>query len=369
MTKRNYGIELLRILSMTMIVILHILRWGGVLDHLAPGSLGQHLGQILQVATFCCVNCFALTSGYVMCQSKSRLSRFLRLWLQVLFYSFGFLAVFALLRPEALHMGALKETFLPISMRQYWYISAYMGMYVLVPVLNTAIKGLDKKAFLGVLLGGFALFSVLATFPGKDVFGLRAGESMIWLCLMYLLGGYLKKYEVAEKIKATTGLWIYLGAVAVTYGSKLLIGFAGTLLLGRQVYGDMLIQTVSPTVVAAGLGLFLFCAKLPIGEKPGRVIGFFAAGSLGAYLIHVNVFVWENWMADGFVFLANWHPALMVLGILGFGITIYLVCALVDIGRESLFRLVRLNLLCQKIETLVAKLTDKLLREKEPAGK
>lgn len=365
MGKKNYGIELLRILSMSMIVILHILRWGGVLDHLAPGSLGEHLGQLLQSAVYCCVNCFALISGYVMCSSKSRLSRLLRLWLQVLFYSFGFLAVFAALSPQSLHMDALKETFLPISMRQYWYISAYMGMYVLVPVLNAAIAHMEKKTFLGVLLGAFALFSVLSTFPVKDVFGLRAGESMLWLCLMYLLGGYLKKYSVVERTKAATGLWLYLGAVAATYGGKLLIGLVGTWVLGRQVYGDMLVQTVSPTMVAAGLGLFLFCAKLPIGEKAGKVIGFFASGALGAYLIHVNVFVWENLMADGFAPLANWHPVLMVLGILGFGVAIYLVCALADIGRESLFRLVRLPLLCQKIEDLVSKLLDKLTQEKE----
>lgn len=365
MAKKNYGIELLRILSMIMIVILHILRWGGVLDHLAPGSLGQHLGQILQIATYCCVNCFALTSGYVMCQSKSRLSRLLRLWLQVLFYSFGFLAVFAVFFPQSLHMGALLETFLPISMRQYWYISAYMGMYVLVPVLNAAISHLEKKTFAGLLLGSFVLFSLVATFPVKDVFGLRAGESMLWLCLMYLLGGYLRKYGVVEKTKAATGLWLYLGAVAATYGGKLLIGLAGTLLLGRQVYGDMLVQSVSPTMVAAGLGLFLFCAKLPIGEKAGKVIGFFASGALGVYLTHVNVFVWENWMADGFAPLANWNPVLMVLGILGFGVAIYLVCALADIGRERLFRLVRLPLLCQKIEDLASKILAKLTQEKE----
>lgn len=365
MTKKNYGIELLRILSMTMIVILHILRWGGVLDHVAPNSLSQHLAYILQIASFCCVNCFALTSGYVMCQSRSRLSRLLRLWLQVLFYSFGFLAVFAVFFPQSLHMGALLETFLPISVRQYWYISAYVGMYVLIPVLNAAISHLEKKTFAGLLLGSFVLFSLVATFPVKDVFGLRAGESMLWLSLMYLLGGYLRKYAVVEKTKAATGLWLYLGAVALTYGGKWLIGLVGTLVLGRQVYGDMLMQTVSPTMVAAGLGLFLFCAKLPIKEKWGKVIGFFASGALGVYLIHVNVFVWENWMSDGFAPLANWHPLLMALGVVGAGVAITLVCSLVDVGREGLFRLVRIPLLCQKTEDLVSKIMDKLTREKE----
>ncbi len=363
MTKKNYGIELLRMLSMTMIVILHILRWGGVMDHL--DGLSKQAGYILEMAVFCCVNCFAMISGYVMCHSKSRLSRLLRLWLQVMFYSLGFLAAFGVLFPETLHIDALKESLLPVSMRQYWYISAYAGMYVLIPMLNAAIRHLEKRTFAGLLLGAFALFSLLSTFPTKDVFGLRAGESMIWLCLMYLLGGYLKKFEVVEKTKATTGLWLYLGAVSVTYGGKLLIGAVGTYVLGRQVYGDMLMQTISPTMVLAALGLFLFCAKLPIGEKLAKPIGFVASGSLGAYLIHVNVFVWENWMAEGFAFLADWHPILMILGAITVGVVIFFLCALVDVGREWLFKLLRIPVLCEKVESLASKLLNKLVKEKE----
>ena len=365
MTKRNYGIELLRILSMTMIVILHTLRWGGIMDHIAPSSLGEHLGYILEMATFCCVNCFAMISGYVMCRSKNRFSRLLLLWLQVMFYSLGFLAVACLVFPEWIHFGALAESLLPISMRQYWYISAYVGMYVLVPVLNLAIEHLEKRTFGGMLLGCLLLFSMLATLPIKDVFCLRAGQSMLWLCLMYLLGGYLKKYAVVENCKASTGLWMYLIAVALTYGGKLLIGLIGTKFLGRQVYGDMLMQMVSPTVVLAGLGLFLFCAKLQISPKLEKPIGFFAAGSLGVYLIHVNVFVWENLMADAFAPLASLHPVLMVLAAVGCGMAIFLVCSSVDNLRQGIFRILRIPVLCQKAENLVTKAADKLLREKE----
>ena len=44
-TKRNYGIDLLRIVSMVMIVILHILGQGGVLDaadNLSPQYIAWH---------------------------------------------------------------------------------------------------------------------------------------------------------------------------------------------------------------------------------------------------------------------------------------------------------------------------------------
>ena len=362
MTKKNYGIEMLRILSMIMIVILHVLRRGGVMTHVVPGSPSEHLGYILEMATFCCVNTFAMISGYVMCTSKSRLSRILRLWLQAMFYSLAFLAVFYFLFPDRLHMGAIAESLFPVTMRQYWYIRAYIEMCILVPVLNAAIEHLEKRAFGGMLLGAFLLFSLVATIPTKAIYNLRSGENALWLSLMYLLGGYLKKYKVVEQCKASTGIWMYLLAVAATYGSKLLIGFVGTKFLGRQVYGETLMQLVSPTIVLASLGLFLFCTKLEIPAKLQKPVGFFAAGSLGVYLIHVNVFVWENWMFGSFAFLADLHPVLMGLGAIGCGLGIFLVCAIVDNLREWLFRLVRIPILCQKAENLVTKGIDKLFR-------
>lgn len=141
MTKRNYGIELLRILSMTMIVILHTLRWGGIMDHIAPGSLGEHLGYILETATFCCVNCFAMISGYVMCHSKNRFSRLLLLWLQVMFYSLGFLAVACLVFPEWIHFGALA------SLHPVLMVLAAVGCGMAIFLVCSSVDNLRQGIF------------------------------------------------------------------------------------------------------------------------------------------------------------------------------------------------------------------------------
>ena len=124
-------------------------------------------------------------------------------------------------------------------------------------------------------------------------------------------------------------------------------------------------QMVSPTVVAAGVGLFLFCAKLQISPKLHKPINFFASGALGVYLIHVNIFIWENVMTNAFAHLATLHPVVMTLGVIGCGLGIFLVCATIDNLREWLFRLLRIPSFCQKIETLVTRATDRLLGEKE----
>ena len=99
MKERNYGIDLLRIVSMLMVVINHILRFGGVYsDNLA--GIGRLLIVGMDVLCLCAVNCFALISGYVGVRPKHKFSNIISLWLLVLFYGIVFLSVFALVAPE-----------------------------------------------------------------------------------------------------------------------------------------------------------------------------------------------------------------------------------------------------------------------------
>ena len=67
---RKSGIELLRILSMCMVVILHTLVQGGILRNSSLFSMEYELGWLMEISCFCAVNCYALITGYVMCKSK-----------------------------------------------------------------------------------------------------------------------------------------------------------------------------------------------------------------------------------------------------------------------------------------------------------
>ena len=49
---RNYGIDALRILSMLMIVILHVLKHGGVLDSTETFSVEYRTAWFIQICVF-----------------------------------------------------------------------------------------------------------------------------------------------------------------------------------------------------------------------------------------------------------------------------------------------------------------------------
>lgn len=61
--KRNYGIDLLRLVSMFLIVVLHSLSRGALVG-VAPFNIHYEAGFLIEALTYCAVNCFALISGY-----------------------------------------------------------------------------------------------------------------------------------------------------------------------------------------------------------------------------------------------------------------------------------------------------------------
>lgn len=113
MKKRISNLELLRIVSMFLIVLHHCslfafpnIDWAGsfnktVVDWL---SLGGKLG----------VNCFILISGYFMAHSKFTLQKFLKLAGSVWFYSVAIMLVFVLLSHSSGNILSIIQNFFPI---------------------------------------------------------------------------------------------------------------------------------------------------------------------------------------------------------------------------------------------------------------
>ncbi|MGN0438549.1 MAG: acyltransferase family protein, partial [Lachnospiraceae bacterium] len=99
--KRNYGIDVLRMLAMFMVTILHILTQGGILNASSKFTSQYEVGWLLQTAAFCAVDVYALISGYVWVHAKYRYRNIIELWMQVLFYSVSITVIFRFLVPSS----------------------------------------------------------------------------------------------------------------------------------------------------------------------------------------------------------------------------------------------------------------------------
>jgi surface polysaccharide O-acyltransferase-like enzyme len=127
MNQRNYGIDLLRIVSMFMVVILHVLGQGGVLTNIQHLTLKGEIFWGIEIACYCAVNCYALISGYVGINAKHKYVNIISLSLQVLFYSVcitGAEIAIALFNRTEISFLTIVSHLLP-SITDYWYFSAY----------------------------------------------------------------------------------------------------------------------------------------------------------------------------------------------------------------------------------------------------
>lgn len=97
-TKRSSNLELYRIIVMFMIVCHHYVVNSGLMEVMKeePMSSSSLFYYIFGAWGKTGINCFVLITGYFMCKSSITLRKFLKLYLQVLFYAVIFYVIFCI---------------------------------------------------------------------------------------------------------------------------------------------------------------------------------------------------------------------------------------------------------------------------------
>lgn len=365
MAKRNYGIDLLRMVSMFMVVVLHVLGQGGILAAVEKLSFGYWLVWTLETACYCAVNCFALISGYTMSASGPKVSRLAEVWLQTVCYTVLITGAFFFLVPAAGSTGLLLSALFPITRKHYWYISAYFGLYLLSPLLNAAIAAAGKKSLAAVLSAAFVFLSLLPTVFQTDPYVLNEGYSLLWLCLLYLAGGFVRKYDVLSNVRRRTGWLLFFSMVLFTLLVKALLEYTVWHTAGVFRSGGFLIRYTSPTITLAAVGLLLVCGRQTLSPAAQKAVAVLAPASLGVYLIHVCSPVWNHLFKGFSVVFLQYHPLLMLILVLLSALAVYAGCSLVDLLRIRIFHLLHIPSLCMRLDGLAAAAFEKAFRRYE----
>ena len=352
---RNYGLDLLRMVSMFMVIILHMMGNGGILAAAAPGSALYWAAWGLETAAYCAVNCYALISGYVGVDTEHKGGSIVNLWLQVAFYTLSITTAFALLIPGSVTADNVLRAFLPVTFRQYWYFTSYFCLFFFLPALNHLLHTLTHRQLKLLLTGAIALFSLLPTLRGYDLFQTNSGYSVIWLGALYLLGGYLKQYRPLVHWSAIRGIVVYGVCVVVSWGWKLFAErFFGSALAETS---GRLINYTSPTILLASVALVTAFAALRLPGGVRRLISVCAPLAFSVYLIHAQPLVWTHFIQGKFVLLTDLSLPGFVVGTLLLALGIYCICSVLDLVRYFLFRLLRIR----KLSDLCARLMEDLL--------
>jgi surface polysaccharide O-acyltransferase-like enzyme len=355
--ERNYGLDLLRIISMLMVVVLHIISHGSILEKANILTLTGASVWFLRSLCFCAVNCYALISGYVGIKSRHKYTNIISLWLQVLFYSVIIAvadAVYVFATSGAVNIKSLIKGCFPFLFGQYWYFTAYVCLFFFIPILNHIINTVPRQNLKLYSVFAVLIFCGVAVLYDKDI-GLQRGCSFTWLAIVYLIGGYIAKYDPLEKLSCRKSLLAYFVCSLLAFLSVAGVSFATNIVFGSVRYANVLFSYNAITVVGASVFLLNFFKQLKVKPTFEKTISLLAKTSFGVYLIHENVTIRAHFIKGQFAVLLN-YPMVTVLLIVAAALLIYAICTAIDFLRLGLFKILRVDKISAFIEKTVIKI-------------
>lgn len=348
--ERNYGIDLLRIVSMIMIPLIHILGFSGILRLSTSLPIYHETVWFLEIASYCSVNTYALISGYVGYGRKQKYSNIIYLYFQVLFYTLSIITIIAVHTHNITLEMIIRAVFPFTDNDDYWYFRAYFCLFFFIPFFNNMIETSSRVTIKKLIITMLFVFSILPTLLAVDFADTIDGYSFLWLAVMYIIGAYIKKYKVSFTKTNIKNLLVYLVFVIVTWLSKLVIELFTS---GR--FGNYLIKYTSPTIVVCSIFLFLFFKNIKCGKYLIKFIKFFTPLTFGVYLFHTNI-AFKRFFTV-FANYLSFNPFVMACAVIGTALGIWFISSLIDKVRLIIFNLLHIKSLSSLIEQKAKSIT------------
>ncbi len=332
MENRNYGIDMLKILTMFIILLGHFLGRGGVYFNSAVLSANYNIAWLMEIPTASAVACFAIISGYLMIERKIKAKQLLRLWFEVFFYSVVITVIFAIMYPETIENTTWIKAFFPVTFNRYWYFTAYFITFLFMPIINAAYEKIERKILENVLLILFIMLSVIPTFSLRDSFYLNNGHSPWMLIYFYMIGGYIKKYKLECSISQIKAILSAIGLWILIWLMRLGIVF----MFQKEDYADYLHFINSPFMIFAAILLFIGCCQIKFPERGTKLVEKLSEMSFAVYLIHVHPLVFEYLLTGAFTSVSQYTvwkmTAIMLVSTLG----VFICCLIMMLGSKGI---------------------------------
>lgn len=354
MKKREMNFELMRILSMLMIVFWHVVCMNGRADSNAlinhTTGLTNWLLNVMYILAIVHVNSFVIISGYFNYNKEFSKKQFFKVFNASWFYRTLFAVVFCFLGLETLGSISFFKQAFPLDITyNYWYINCYLLLYLLTPFLNLFIKHATQDIHRKYLIVSFIIFCIVPSITGQTTVSTN-GFNIVNFCMLYLLGAYLKKYPLTENIhfknfsqkkirNISIALFFCCGFTNIMldqYAISLIDAGSGFLNFIGNILSSFVCNYNNPIVVIQSAAYFIFFSTLKIKNKLlNQTIQSIAPLTLGVYLIHFNAYVREylyKWL--GLYNVDYIYPKEIIIKVIISVFLIFIVCIFIEKIRQ-----------------------------------
>ena len=324
--QRCSNLELYRIICMLMIVAHHYVvnsglgNIGGLLDS-TPDTPSAFIMRFFGAWGKTGINCFLMITGYFMCTSQITVRKFLKLFLQILFYNIIIYAVFYIFGYESLSLKSIIPVLIPFWGFSDGFVSCFIAFYLTIPFWNILIRNMSSKEHLLLLALLLTCYTILGSIPFFEV----TFNYITWFGIIYLTASYIRLYpnNIFEKKR----FWGWMSIIIFILG-----GASIWILIKLNMRPYMFISDCNKVIAVA----FAVCSFLwfkNINIKHSKMINSFGAGTFGVLLIHANSKAMRTWLWKDTIDVVG-HYAMPIgsflLYSIGVVLLVFIVCNLID---------------------------------------
>lgn len=313
--KRNSNIELLRILSMIMIILHHSYIHSDIKSHLS--NTNYIIFAILSLIGQLAINIFILITGYYMVNKKTNKKSIAKLIFETIFYSYFILILYLNFSPHKQNSTILKLC-TPITSDSHWFITAYILLYISIPFINKLIENLNKKQFTQLNIFFIICFSIL-----PSIFILLHYFSIYtWFIVLYSIGAYLRLYKDNIKFKDSNIILIIS-----------IIALISTVIVQMKYKTSYINLNYTSNFLSLLISIGIFMLFINLKDFKSGIINSIASSTLGIYLLHDNFlvrdFIWKRLHIEDFIVEKHfWIREILLV------LTIFLVGLVIDKLRQ-----------------------------------
>lgn len=325
---RASNFELLRIIAMFMVLILHAdFQALGAPDkiELIKHPFAATLKVFFEMASIVAVNVFVLISGWFgIHPSVKGICKFV---FQVLFFSLGIYIYLLIVGNVQFSFWGLADCF-AMKGGGYWFITSYLCLYILSPVLNAFIENSEKTLYKTVLITFFIFQTVYGFCSSGASFFLR-GYSVVSFVGLYLLARYFKCYVNISKYSRIIYIAIYIICTCVLSLIYILATYLDVSAISSRI--DLY---SNPLVISSALSILLFFSQIKIQS---RVVNWIGTSSFAVYLLHTNSNVYRSYFIHGIQNITMDYSILSLITVIIYLILWFMVPLLLDQIRIILY--------------------------------
>lgn len=198
----------------------------------------------------------------------------------------------------------------------YWFVMAYLGMYILSPVLNAFAENASKRQF-EIFLLAFYIFQCYYCW-GWSMVNYFEGYSIVFFSGLYLTARYVRLYPVKLLYKRPVSIYVF-STLAVS-----VVAYFGLSRIGSPI---RMWRYDNPIVILSSISILIAFTKIKFTSK---AVNKLAQSCFAVYIIHFNPLVFPYFQKGVTLIAAMFDGISYTIVVLLYFVFVYLACSVID---------------------------------------